>query len=139
MVCDAMTLGELYKEKRSELNLSIKEVESATSIRSAYIEAIEDGTGGEMLSSVYMQGFMRQYAIFLGLDPEQLASEYKEIFSTEVKEEPPKEFSYGLGSIEMRAGTLSNSFWKSQNFVWGVSFVALFTAAFLLIKLLGIF
>jgi cytoskeletal protein RodZ len=140
MISDAKTLGELYKSKREELNLSVREVESATSIRAPYIESIENGSGKEMLSSVYMQGFMRQYAVFLGLDPEMIEGEYKEAFSKEPKmEEETRDFSYGLGSIEVRPGSLSNSIWKSGNLIWGVAFVGVFTIAYLLIKLLGIF
>jgi cytoskeletal protein RodZ len=139
MVSQTMTLAEVFQSKRKELSLSIKEVESATSIRGAYIEAIETGSGAEMISSVYLQGFMRQYAIFLGLDVQQLEAEFKEAFSQEVNQEPPKEFAYGLGSIEMRQGTLSNSIWKSNNIVMGVAFVSVFAVAYLLIKLLGVF
>ncbi len=140
MITDAKTLGELYKSKREELSLSIKEVENATSIRIPYIESIENGTGKEMLSSVYMQGFMRQYAIFLGLDLEKIEGEYKQVFSKESpEEEKAKEFSYGLGSIEIRPGTLSNSIWKGTNIILAGAFVAVFAIAFFLIKLLGIF
>lgn len=139
MVCDAMTLGELFKAKRQDLGLSIKEVEGATSIRAAYIEAIEEGETEKLLTSVYMQGFMRQYAVFLGLDVESLEKEFEGSFFEEVKQEAPKEFVSGLGSIEMRQGTLTNSFWKGNNILWGVSFVGVFAAAFLLCKLLGIF
>ncbi|MCH9620720.1 MAG: hypothetical protein S4CHLAM20_01210 [Chlamydiia bacterium] len=139
MDSQVLSLGEVFKSKREELNLSVKEVESATSIRGAYIEAIETGSGAEMISLVYLQGFMRQYAIFLGLDVTELENQFKDSFSQEVNQEPPKEFAYGLGSIEMRQGTLSNSIWKSNNIVMTAAFIAVFAAAFLLIKLLGIF
>jgi len=139
MVSQVASLGELFKSKREELGLSVKEVESSTSIRGAYIEAIESGCGAEMISSVYLHGFMRQYAIFLGLDVTELEKEFKDSFVQEANQEPPKEFAYGLGSIEMRQGTLSNSFWKSNNLMMGAAFIGVFAAAFLLIKLLGIF
>ena len=139
MVLEMMTLGDVYKAKRCELNLSVKEVESATSIRATYIEAIETGIGLETLSYVYIQGFMRQYATFLGLDLVSLEREYKDSFKPSQAEPFPKEFNYGIGSIEMRAGTLQGSFWRSNNIIWGASFIAIFAVAFMLIKLLGIF
>jgi cytoskeletal protein RodZ len=139
MVSDTTTLGELLKIKRCELNMSVKEVESSTSIRCTYIEAIEEGNIDELLSSVYMQGFMRQYAIFLGFDLAELEKNYTDVFTQKVKQGAPKEFSYGLGSIEMRQGTLSNSIWKVENVLWVVAFAAVFVAAFFLSKLLGIF
>jgi cytoskeletal protein RodZ len=61
-------LGELFRIKREEMHLSLKEIENATSIRKMYLEAIEDGTIGKFLSSVYAVGFIKQYAAFLGLD-----------------------------------------------------------------------
>ena len=139
MVSGAMTLGQLFKEKRNDLNLTIKEVESSTSIRSTYIEAIEDNRGTELLSSVYMKGFTRQYALFLGLTLNELEEQFGSDLFKEVKQETPKEFSYGLGSIEMRQGTFSSSFWKSTNIVWTIAFIGVFSVAFFLIKLLGIF
>lgn len=139
MVSQEMTLGELYKNKRCDLNLSVKEVESATSIRSAYIEAIESNSSENLISDVYMKGFMRQYAVFLGLDLEALTKEFQEQFLGEPKTKEPEEFSFGLGGIEMRPGTLSGSFWKSNNLIWIVGFIVVFAAAFFLIKLLGIF
>ncbi len=139
MVSDAMTLGELYKERRCELGLSIKEVESATSIRSIYIEAIEDGRGSLYLTAVYIQGFMRQYAIFLGLDLKVLEREFAEAFAKEEKSEADSKCDYGLGGLEMREGSVSNSIFKSQNIVWGASFVGVFLTAYLLVKLFGIF
>ena len=139
MISDACTLGELYKAKRCELDMSVKEVESATSIRGAYIEAIESGTGKDLISDVYMKGFMRQYAIFLGMDPVDLAVEFASVFEVEEKDTLEKEFSFGLGGMEMRSGTLHRSFFKSANLIWAVAFIAVFAAAFLLIKLLGIF
>ena len=139
MVSGTMTLGQFFKEKRNDLNLTIKEVESSTSIRSAYIEAIEEDRGSELLSSVYMKGFTRQYALFLGLPLDELEEQFGSDLFKEVKQEAPKEFSYGLGSIEMRQGTFSASFWKSSNIIWTIAFVGVFSIAFFLIKLLGIF
>ncbi len=91
----AKALGELYKTKRIELGLSVKEVESATSIRSAYIEAIESGSLNQMISTVYMKGFMNQYARYLGIDATLLGSKFENFFSQDVKAEPAKEFSFG--------------------------------------------
>jgi len=61
-------IGEMLKEKRRELNLSLKEAENATSIRMGHLKAIEEGDMDQLISSVYAQGFIRQYATFLGFD-----------------------------------------------------------------------
>ena len=36
-------VGEIFKNKREEMHLSLKEVENATSIRMMYLQAIEEG------------------------------------------------------------------------------------------------
>src|SRR3989344_4252739 len=71
-------LGSRFRAKREEMNLSLKEVENATSIRAIYLQAIEEGRVHQFLSSVYALGFMRQYASFLGFEPERLGKEYPE-------------------------------------------------------------
>ena len=139
MDSDAKTLGELFRSKRVEKGMTVKEVESSTSIRAAYIEAIESGSLQNLISQVYMKGFMKQYAVFLGLDAAALVERYAAFFSQDMKAEPAKEFSFGLGGIEMRSGTLQRSFFKSSNLLWGLAFVGIFAAAFFLIKMLGIF
>ncbi len=45
-------LGEMLKMKRAEKNLSLKEVENATSIRQNHLESIEEGTINDHLRLV---------------------------------------------------------------------------------------
>ena len=92
-------LGQQLKIKRKELNLSIKEVESSTSIRGNYITAIEDGNVEDLLSPVYIHGFIKQYASFLGLDAESFISKAKDSFKTNTNDHP---FYYGIGPVERR-------------------------------------
>ena len=92
------SVGALLREKRREKNLSLKEAEIATSIRMAYLKAIEEDTIATQVSPVYAQGFIRQYATYLGLDGEELLQRNPDLYSTPVKQE----FSYGIGTLEMR-------------------------------------
>ncbi len=46
-------VGDVFRQKRKQLNLSLKEVENSTSIRSSYLEAIE-----EVRSVTTSQAFM---------------------------------------------------------------------------------
>ena len=68
-------IGEMFKSKRVEMHLSLKEVENATSIRTNYLQAIEEGNVDKFLTSVYALGFVRQYASFLGFDGDKLIKE----------------------------------------------------------------
>jgi cytoskeletal protein RodZ len=94
-------LGDLLRTKRKEMNLSLKEVENATSIRSSYLQAIEEGEVSKLISHIYAQGFVKQYAIFLGLDGEKLVRDNPAAFAPYSEQE----FSYGIGTLEMRGGS----------------------------------
>ena len=50
---DLKHIGQMFKTKRKELNLTLKEVENSTSIRSGYLEAIEEGRINEFISNVF--------------------------------------------------------------------------------------
>jgi cytoskeletal protein RodZ len=100
MVAEAKKVGEIFRMKREQKSVSLKEVESSTSIRTTYLQAIEEGNIGKFLSTIYMYGFMRQYALYLGLDIEKLIKDYPELFKL------PKEthdFAYGIGTLESRS------------------------------------
>ena len=61
-------IGDLLRAERERQNLSFKDVERGTSIRSLYIEAIEKGEYKTLPGEVYTKGFIRNYANFLKLD-----------------------------------------------------------------------
>lgn len=69
-------LGEIFKKKREELDLSLKDVEGSTSIRYSCLEAIENGRLGNLISPIYAQGFIKKYALFLGLDGDKILKEH---------------------------------------------------------------
>ncbi len=97
-------LGELLRHSREEKNFSLKEVENATSIRMSYLKAIEDGEMGKLISPVYAQGFVKQYASFLGIEGDGLVKEYQECFGKMDKQE----FDYGIGTLEKRGNPASS-------------------------------
>lgn len=127
-------VGELFKAKRKELNLSLKEVENATSIRTSHLEAIEEGKKDEFLSPVYLLGFMRQYASFLGMDGEKIIEEHSEAFD-KVLNKP--EFSYGIGTLEVR-GSMGGGVKWLPNLIWATVSVVVIVVAYYLAKYLGV-
>ena len=52
MSVDLKTLGQMFKDKREEMHLTLKEIENATSIRRSYLQAIEEGSAEKLLSGV---------------------------------------------------------------------------------------
>lgn len=74
-------IGESFRQRRKEMNISLKEAENATSIRMSYLQAVEDGEVNKLISPVYAHGFVKQYAAFLGVDGERIIRENPEYFS----------------------------------------------------------
>lgn len=127
-------LGTAFKAKRKELNFSLKEVENTTSIRSLYLEAIEEGKVQQFLSPVYVQGFTKQYAAFLGLDIDALAREYPHAFRMPTEKH---DFSYGIGTLEVR-GSMGGGVKWLPNLIWAGVASAIIVMAWYLAKFLGV-
>ncbi|SCA58859.1 Uncharacterized protein AB751O23_AW_00020 [Chlamydiales bacterium SCGC AB-751-O23] len=115
-------IGDILKKRREEMNLSLKEVENATSIRMTSLRAIEEGSIAS-ISPVYAKGFVKQYANFLSLDGEAIVNQHAHVFPS--PESP--EFSYGIGTMEHRGAPgrgvkwLPNAFWVGMTFVMIIS------------------
>ena len=133
MTENVQEIGVQFVERRKELKLSLKEVESATSIRSPYLEAIEAGNMDKLISPIYAQGFVRQYAAFLGLDGDRIVTENPEIFRRPLAQE----FSFGIGTLESRnhaAGPVKGV----PSVLWILAFSLVLATAYLLAKSLGV-
>lgn len=110
-------IGAIIKQRRKEMNLSLKEAENATSIRIGYLQAIEDGEMSKLISPVYAQGFIKQYAIFLGMDGDKIVRDHPEIFSRPESQD----FAYGIGTLEHRGNPGAGIKWF-PNALWAVAF-----------------
>jgi cytoskeletal protein RodZ len=129
------TMGAFFRTKREEMNLTLKEVENATSIRVTYLQAIEEGRVQQFLSTVYALGFIRQYAGFLGFDSEKLNKEYPDVFRLTPEKQ---EFAYGIGTMEARGAPHGGIRWL-PNLAWSVGVVIVGIAAWYFGKLVGAF
>lgn len=130
---ELIQIGETFKQRRQKLNLSLKEIENATSIRMSHLQAIEEGEIHKLNSPVYAQGFVRQYASFLGIDGEKIIRENPEIFSRpEVQD-----FAYGIGTLEMRGNPGAGVKWF-PNAIWISAFILLLAVAWFTARYLGV-
>lgn len=62
-------LGDLLRNTREAKGLSLQQVEEGTKIRHAYLQALEEEAFDRLPAAVYVRGFLKNYALFLGLDP----------------------------------------------------------------------
>jgi len=76
-----MTIGEKLRNAREENGITLAEVENETKIRRKYIIALENEDFDVLPGKVYVKGFLRNYARFLGVDGDDLVNEYEDLFS----------------------------------------------------------
>ncbi|MFA6160021.1 MAG: RodZ domain-containing protein [Parcubacteria group bacterium] len=72
-----LTLGEKLKKLRSDKRTSIAEASRFTKIQPAYLEYLEEGVWDKLPADVYVKGFLRSYADFLGVDEKILIRIYE--------------------------------------------------------------
>ncbi|MCL4387098.1 helix-turn-helix domain-containing protein, partial [Patescibacteria group bacterium] len=75
--------GQKLYEERIKRKLTLEEVSKATKIREIFLSAIEKGEYGKLPSSAYAQGFVRNYAEFLGLPKREILALFRREFDTQ--------------------------------------------------------
>jgi cytoskeletal protein RodZ len=69
-------IGQTLKKAREKNNLPIDELAFNTRIRQIYLAALEEGRFEDLPEGVFVQGFVRRYAEFVGLDAISLAYDF---------------------------------------------------------------
>jgi cytoskeletal protein RodZ len=70
-------LGEVLRGAREAKGADLPRVERETKIRAKYLSALERGEYRELPGPVYTKGFLRNYGLYLSLDPEYLVDLYR--------------------------------------------------------------
>ncbi len=82
------TIAQVLKEERERKFYSLDEIEKATKIRKSLLEALEAGDYSKLPPSTFVQGFIKNYGKFLGLNPDKLLAIYRREFSE--RSHPPR-------------------------------------------------
>jgi cytoskeleton protein RodZ len=72
-----ITLGSLLRTSREERHIDLDAVVKETKVRRHYLEALENEEWEKLPSQVFVKGFVRSYAEFLGLDKEMVLDYYQ--------------------------------------------------------------
>lgn len=70
-----MGLGQKLEDARNRKGISIREATESTKIRSDYLSSFEAGDFNINLPEVYLRGFVRLYAHYLGLDHDAIVAD----------------------------------------------------------------
>jgi len=68
--------GERLRRERESRDVSLRELADATKIGKRYLEALEQNDFDALPGGVFAKGYIRNYAEYLGLDPEPLLEDY---------------------------------------------------------------
>jgi cytoskeletal protein RodZ len=72
-----VALPERLYAARERKGVDLYRAERDTKIRARYLAALERGEYRELPGDVYTKGFLRNYALYLGLDPEEIVGQWR--------------------------------------------------------------
>ncbi len=79
------SIGEKLRLARERNNLTIDQVARETHVAKRFLKALEDEDFSVFPGETYALGFLRNYAEYLSLDPEELVAVYRNI---KIQEQP---------------------------------------------------
>ena len=71
------SIGDKLRVEREQKGLSIEQIARDTNIAKRYLEALEIEDFSVFPGDPYLIGFLRNYAEYLGIDPEEMVLLYK--------------------------------------------------------------
>jgi cytoskeleton protein RodZ len=92
----SLTVGQYLRQEREKKDISLQAVAKVTRITQENLEALERDDFRAISASVFARGFLRTYASFLGLDPQEVIFRYDSQIdllkiSPKIKESTPAE------------------------------------------------
>lgn len=78
---DSRSAGEILGQERQRLGLNEKEVADQLHITMHYVKALESDSYEKLPGAVFAKGYLKSYALLLGLDVDDLLARYDEVTS----------------------------------------------------------
>lgn len=83
------SFGETLRRERELRGIDLRDVAEATKISVRFLRALESDRADVLPGGLFPRAFVRQYATYLGLDPERTVAEYLFAVSGQAIESPP--------------------------------------------------
>ncbi len=103
---EGLSFGTWLRRQREMRGISLGEIADVTKISSRYLEALEQDRFDVLPAPVFAKGFLREYASFVGLDPDEVVNSYliaqqesrpeEESHTSVVERKTPVEWTSGL-------------------------------------------
>lgn len=75
--------GQRLKDARVERQLTLEEISEATKIKVVFLENIENGEYGKLPSVTHAQGFVRNYAKYLGIPEKEILALFRREYDSD--------------------------------------------------------
>lgn len=72
--------GEYLRRRREKRKITLETVARATNVRAGLFAALERGDCSRWPGGIYNRGYVRSYALAIGLDPEETVNRFCEYF-----------------------------------------------------------
>ncbi len=128
-----MSIGEVLKKAREEKKLTLEQAQRDTKIQLKVLASLETDAFSKLPNPTYVKGFIKQYAQYLGLDPEPLLNEYASLNP----QTPPQEIA--VKSEDEKIKTAASPVKKKSNLTTIIlaSVIVVLVAGLGLSKLIG--
>jgi cytoskeletal protein RodZ len=104
-------LGSELRQAREAKGISLAEAEEAIRIRQRYLQALEGNDWAALPTQVQTRGFLRNYAIYLGLDEDEVMSQFGQLMRGPAVSLPPPPAS----ETSVRTATQDGSVFNPRN------------------------
>jgi transcriptional regulator with XRE-family HTH domain len=111
--------GEALRRHRERSGVTLESIASQTKISVALLKALENGDCSRWPTGIYSRSYVREYAVAIGLDPDDLASQFSACFSqTAFPDGPPKKEAADVPRVEPLRLTLVPEPAARMRMVW---------------------
>jgi cytoskeletal protein RodZ len=95
-------IGNILREARIQMGLSLKDVSEITKIRTKYLEALEEDAYHQIPGPTFVKAYLRSYASLLRLDPDAVVEEYRNTFERR-RGDPTDTYDLTLEQVRTRS------------------------------------
>lgn len=123
--------GERFKREREKRKITLDDVAKATKIGARLLQAIEEEKFDQLPGGMFNKAFVRSYARHLGLNEDQAAAEYTEIYRAKHPVDPLADpDAEGRKILEQRAARVRQERPRLERVPWRKAAAALLLVAF---------
>jgi cytoskeletal protein RodZ len=114
------SFGAWLRRQREMREITLREISEATKISLRYLEALEQERFDLLPAKVFARGFLRQYARYVGLDPDEAVNRLL-VAEEEEGDEDEEEERSGAGGDRWKQVKPSAGTWKNVTLVGGLA------------------